>query len=511
MALLELRGIHKSFGGIQALRDVSVTIELGRVHAIVGENGAGKSTLIKLMMGVLTPDAGEIRLDGQPVVLQNPAHAKALGFAAVYQEPLIYPHLTVLENIFIARPMRKRWGGLDRNAMVERIGPIFERLDLSLDLLFKPMRELRLGYQQMVLIAQALVYDSRLILFDEPTSILSGTETDHLFEIIRYLRRAGKAVVYISHRLEELLAVADEATVLTDGRMVGHVDREGLNPDDLLTMMMGKAMREYRKAPLTVEAGHSGDRPPLLSVTGWSKPGMFEDVNFQLWPGEVLGFYGQVGAGRSEVAQSLFGYFKPDRGEATLNGKRLMPKNPAAAIRAGLGYVPEDRKLQGIFGSQSITNNMISVVLPKLVGRLARVRPLAVTEMVERYTKALNIKIGALSDTILSLSGGGQQKVVLSRWMAEDLKVLILDEPTRGIDVPTKRDLHELIRELAARGLGVIVISSDLPEVMAVSSRLIVMNRGRVVASYDAVRDSLAEDVLRAAIGLDRRQGEDVL
>jgi ABC-type sugar transport system ATPase subunit len=498
--LLELVDISKSFGGTHALKSVSISLQAGKLHAIVGENGAGKSTLIKTIMGVHQPDAGQIIVEGEPVTISNPSIARKLGFSAVYQDPLTYPHMSVLENIFLTDPILNKFGNLDFAAMERKIKPHCEQLGFDVKLLHREMRTLRLGYRQLVTILKALVEDARLIIFDEPTAILSAGEIEHLFKIIDYLKMNNKAVVYISHRLEELMRIADEATILTDGRTVGHRTKEELSIDDLLSKMSGKDMRDYQ--PDVHLSKPDGSTTPVIEVKQFSKQGQFENINMQVWPGEVLGVYGQVGAGRSEVALSMFGVRQADRGEIYIEGKKSSIKHPRDAIQKGIGYLPEDRKSQGIFSFQSISNNLISVVFRKLRGPLASLNRRKTNEMVEKYQKILSIKYGASSDPISSLSGGNQQKVVLGRWMAEDLKVLILDEPTQGVDVMTKRQIHELIKSLAKDGLAVIVISSDLPELLSVSSRILVMNKGQIVAEYDQPHEDLAEKLLSSAVGI---------
>jgi ribose transport system ATP-binding protein len=494
---LELTGISKSFGGTHALKGVDIAFERGRVHAIVGENGAGKSTLIKTIMGVHQPDTGEILLNGQPTSVTNPAVARGLGFSAVYQEPLTYPYLNVLENIFMNKPVLTRFGNIDERAMEQQVKPFFDQLELDTSILHREIRTLRFGHQQLVMIAKALIEDAQLIIFDEPTSILSGTETDHLFKIINLLKESDKSIIYISHRLEELMRIADEATVLTDGRVIGHRDGN-IDTDELLSMMAGRDVRDFEIE--TRLSAPKADTEPVLEIRNLSKQGIFEDVSLQLWPGEVLGIYGQVGAGRSEVALTVFGRDKADNGEIYMNGKPVTIQNPWNAIRLGVGYLPEDRKFQGVFSFQPISNNLISVVLRKLKGPLWSVSAKKVRALVEKYQKVLNIKYGSSSDPISSLSGGNQQKVMFGRLMAEDLKVLVLDEPTQGIDVMTKRDIHQLIRTLADEGLAVIVISSDLTEILAVSSRILVMNRGKIVSEYVSFDENMAESLLRDAI-----------
>jgi ribose transport system ATP-binding protein len=498
--LLELVDISKSFGGTHALKSVSIALQAGKLHAIVGENGAGKSTLIKTMMGVHQPDAGQIIVEGEPVTISNPSVARKLGFSAVFQDPLTYPYLSVLENIFLTDPIVNKFGNLDFNAMERKIKPHCEQLGFDVKLLKREIRTLRLGHRQLVTILKALVEDARLIIFDEPTAILSAGEIDQLFKIIDYLKKNNKAVVYISHRLEELMRIADEVTILTDGRTVGHRTKEELSIDDLLSKMSGKDMRDYQ--PNVQLSRPDGSRSPVVELKQLSKRGQFENINMQIWPGEVLGVYGQVGAGRSEVALSMFGLSAADRGEVWIEGKKVNIKHPMDAIKKGIGYLPEDRKSQGVFSFQSISNNLISVVFRKLKGPLASLSRKKTNQMVEKYQKILNIKYGSPSDPISSLSGGNQQKVVLGRWMAEDLKLLILDEPTQGVDVMTKRQIHELIKSLASKGLAVLVISSDLPELLSVSSRILVMNRGQIVAEYDQSQDDLAQKLLSSAVGI---------
>lgn len=505
--LLRLSGITKSFGGTRALDEVSVSFDLGQVRAICGENGAGKSTLIKAIMGVIQPDSGRMELNGQVVTVPDTQSARRLGFAAVYQEPLLYRHLSVLDNLFVADPIRNRVGGLDVRAMQARARRVFQELDLAPQLLGETMGSLRLGYQQLVLIAKALIEQAQLVIFDEPTSILSATETERLFGIIRRLRDGGRSVVYISHRFEELEQIADEVSVLTDGRVVGELPARPLDIDGVVRLMSGTTTRAYEAGPRT--ASQVRDAPPVLQVRGLSRPPLYEDVSWEVRPGEVLGFYGQVGAGRSEVAQGIFGVLPPSAGSILLDGQEVRFRSPRQAIDRGIGYLPEDRKTQGIFGTQPISDNTVSVVLGKLSALLTRyVYRHKVQEVTEGSRRSLDIKMASPSAPILSLSGGGQQKVVLGRWMAEKLRVMVLDEPTRGIDVMTKREFHRIIRELAGSGLAVVVISSDLPEVLAVADRVLVMRRGSLVASYNNDGTVAPEEVLLTAVAGGEEAGD---
>lgn len=499
MRFLEMKHVSKSFGATRALVDVSLGVDRGQVRAIVGENGAGKSTLIKILTGVVQRDAGEIWLDGQLREFPTPAAARHAGIACVYQEPLIYPHLTALENMFLGREPRTPWGNVDRAAMRQKARETLQEMQVEADILDVPMGRLRLGHQQLVLIAQALIHRASLFIFDEPTSILSGHESAQLFRIIRALRDSGRAVLYISHRLEELAEIADEVTVITDGRVVGEGPIHSLSTRELVRLMAGGHLREYqaveRRAP-------ERRGVPRLKVSNLTHRGAFQDVSLEVYPGEIVGLYGLVGAGRSEVALTVFGHLSRDAGRVEVDGQEIAPRSPEEAIRYGVGYVAEDRKLQGIFAGQTVSLNVPAVVLRHLVGRWGQVLQKEARTIVERFVKDLSIKVGSVDDGIETLSGGGQQKVVLARWMAEHahgLKVLILDEPTRGIDVGTKEEIHRIIAELAGKGLGILVISSDLPEVLKVSDRVVVMARGRVAGVFSREETS-PEAVLARAL-----------
>jgi ribose transport system ATP-binding protein len=496
---LRARAITKSFGGVRALRGVDFDIRGGQVHAIAGENGAGKSTLIRVIMGVVAPDSGELAVNGEVVRVTSPKVARELGFAAVHQEALIYPHLSALENLFMASPVRSRYGGLDWGKMRRLATPVLESIGGDPRILRLPMSELRLGHQQLVLISQALLQDARLIIFDEPTAILSAAETDRLVSIIGSLRNEGRAVIYISHRVEELGRIADEVSVMTDGLVVGRLSKDEIDVAQVVRMMARGEERIY-EVPARARVVRTREGPARLSVERLTKVGMYEDVSFELSQGEVLGLYGQVGSGRSEMALGILGAMRPDSGIVRLDGREVRFRSPGQAVKHGLGFVPEDRKSQGIFASLPITWNMASAVLPKLEGRLYNVPRPKLLEVATRYRERLHIRLAALSDAIGSLSGGGQQKVVLGRWLAARLKVLVLDEPTRGIDVATKSEFHHLIRQLAEEGLAVLVISSDLPEVLAVADRVIVMQAGRVAKRFDDLDGVSPEDLVRAAV-----------
>jgi ribose transport system ATP-binding protein len=497
MALVELTGIVKHFGGVVALKGVDLAVEAGEIHALLGENGAGKSTLIRVLTGALLPDAGEIRLDGTLRNFRHPEDARAAGIAAVYQEPTIYRHLSVLENIFAGNEIATRFGMVRRSAMAAAARPWFDRLDLPSSLLDQPMGGLSLGYQQLVLIAKALVMDARVIIFDEPTSILSQAETDRLFRIIGRLRADGRGIIYITHRLDEVERIADRVTVLTDGRVTGAARAGEFNEARLLALMAGRAYRDYL-APIS--RNDAGNARPVLEVLGLTRPDVYQNVTWQVPPGIVTGVYGLVGSGRSEVALAAFGAQPAESGEIHLNGRRIAPRDPAEAISLGIGYLPEDRKLQGVFLTKPVEANLTANGLHRFVRAFARLDFHALRSEATALMQGYAIKAPDQNVSLGALSGGNQQKALFARWAGSALKVLILDEPTRGIDVGTKAEVHRFIRNLALNGLAVVMISSDLPEVLAVSDRVIVMRAGQVVSVFkgNAIE---AEPVLAAAVG----------
>ncbi|KEZ78702.1 sugar ABC transporter ATP-binding protein [Salinisphaera hydrothermalis] len=498
MASFELRGVGKRFGGVRALDNIDIRFESGRVHALLGENGAGKSTLIKILTGAIMPTTGEIRVDEATVVIDTPRRAQELGIAAVYQEPTVYPHMTVLENLFMGQELRGTAGMLDKRAMIAAATPLLERLRLEPSILARRMSSLSIGYQQLVLITQALLRDTRLLIFDEPTSILSREETARLFQIIGELREAGTAIVYITHRMEEIHQIADEVTVLTNGQRRGTYPIDEISTEQMLSLMTGGHGSARDRDIPPAEAGT--ERPPMLEVEHLTVDGYCEDISWQLPAGCVTGLYGLVGSGRSETALAIYGHTQPSAGTIKLDGETIRPRHPAQAIQLGLGYLPEDRQFQGVFLDKSLEQNLTSNALPGFSKAfdlldLAGMRRFT-TDLMKRY----NIKAPDADTPIGALSGGNQQKGLFSRWANLPLKALILDEPTRGIDIGAKEEIHRFVRHLADRGMAVGVISSDLDEVLAVSDRIIVMREGHIADTFEHGPFS-AETVLAAAIG----------
>ncbi|TVZ04676.1 sugar ABC transporter ATP-binding protein [Trebonia kvetii] len=505
--MLELQHAAKSFGAVRALIDGSVQLRAGEVHALLGENGAGKSTLVKILAGVHQPDTGTLTVNGKEVTLHGPAAARAAGIAVIYQEPTLFPDLTVAENMFIGRqPLRSAsWikGGrrIDRRAMQVEAAVTFKRLGVPLDPA-RLARGLSIADQQVVEIGKALSLDAQVIVMDEPTAALSAAEVDRLFEVVRTLKAQGTAVLFISHRLEEVFAICQRATVMRDGRHVLTSDLAGLTAKDLVRAMVG---RDLADRPSEAGAGTPGE--PVLTVSRLTREGVFTDISLTVRAGEIVALAGLVGSGRSEVARAVFGIDRYDAGEVTVGGQRLRRAAPTAAMAAGIGFVPEDRRQQGLVMDMSVQQN---VALASL-GRLRKgglIRSSAERAMAADWAARLKIKYGRLADPVATLSGGNQQKVVLAKWLGRRPSVLIVDEPTRGIDVGTKAEVHHLLTELARSGVGVLMISSELPEVLGVSDRILVMREGELVAEFSHA-DASEEAIMSAAMGQHEAAGRE--
>jgi rhamnose transport system ATP-binding protein len=489
--VLEMVHVSKQFGATLALDDVSLELRRGEIHALLGENGAGKSTLIKIMTGVQRQDSGEIRIDGTPVRVTSSQDAQRLGVAAIYQEPMIFPDLSVAENIFIGH--RDRGKVVDRRRMEREASEVLGRLDVRLDV-GEPARGLTLAEQQTVEIAKAISLDVRVLIMDEPTASLSAHEVQRLFRIVHTLRQQGVAILFISHRIEEVFEIADRVTILRDGRWISTTPRAELTPATAISRMVGREVRELFRR----ERREPG--PVRLSVRGLRREGAFEDVSFDLRAGEVLGFAGLVGARRTDVGLALFGIAPTDAGEIELDGTRVAVTSPRDAMALGIAYSTEDRRQLGLVMPLSIAANVSLPSLPRFLSSAGMVRRAEERATAESFRKRLSIRAPSVDTPASSLSGGNQQKVVISKWLETNPKVLILDEPTRGIDVGAKVEVHQLIDDLAARGMAIILISSDLPEVLAMSDRILVMREGRQMAIFDHDQAS-QERVLAAAMG----------
>ncbi len=483
---LEMRGVSKRFPGVQALDQVDLEVAPGEVVGLVGENGAGKSTLLKILSGAYRRDAGVVLIEGRPVEIAGPDHARALGIATIYQEFNLAPNRGAAANVFLGRePRRPGWLGrlglVDFAAMVRRTEAVLRELGVAIDPV-APVGRLSVAQRQMVEIGRALAFDARLVVMDEPTSSLGQEDVRRLLQIVRNLASRGIGVIFVSHRLEEVVQVADRVVVLRDGRRVGALSREEASPQALVRLMVGREMPQTATLP-SEPHGPVGSQP-LLEVRGLTRRGVVEGVDFTLYRGEILGVAGLMGAGRTEMVRLLFGADRADGGSVLLEGRPLTIRSPRQAIEAGIVLVPEDRQHQGLVLKMSVEENIALPSLGKLASlggfRLDRRR---LASLADHQVRRLKIRTPGLSQRVAYLSGGNQQKVVLARWLAQEPRVLILDEPTRGIDVGAKAEVHDLIRSLAGRGIGIILVSSELPEILALSHRILVMWRGRVAGT----------------------------
>lgn len=478
--LLAVRGIRKEFPGVVALDDMSLDVRDGEVLALVGENGAGKSTLMKILSGVQRPDAGEILVDGAAVVVRDTRHARELGISIIHQEFNLMPGLTVAQNIFVGREPRRAGLFTDDRLLYARTRELLDRLELPLDPR-RPVGQLTVAQQQMVEIAKALSHDARLLIMDEPTAALNDAEVEVLHGLIRRFRRAGTAVVYISHRMEELTAISDRITVIRDGRYVDTLDTAGTTLDEVITRMVGRELPPQTRPDAVPPPGRT-----VLSVRGLSTPSLLREVSFDLHAGEILGFAGLMGAGRTEVARAIVGADPVGSGTIELDGRAVRIGSPAVAARHGIGYLSEDRKRLGLVLDQTVAEN---VGLSSLADRFSTggfVRRRATEQRAAEMVESLRIRTPSVQTRVRNLSGGNQQKVVIAKWLVKDCDVLVFDEPTRGIDVGAKEEIYRLVRELAAAGKAIVVISSELPEVLRLAHRVVVMSEGRVTGRLEA-------------------------
>jgi ribose transport system ATP-binding protein len=490
--LLQMRGICKQFPGVKALDDVSFDLARGEVHVLLGENGAGKSTLMRVLSGACARDAGDVLIEGQPATLHSPRDAQRLGISTIYQEFNLVPHLSAAENIYLGREPR-RWGGvINRASLMADASRMLEALGTSIDPRSR-VSDLSVAEQQMVEVAKALSLDARILIMDEPTSALTESEIDQLFAAIGRLTAQGVSVIYISHRMEELARIGTRATVMRDGRYIATMPLPAPIPE-LVRLMADRDVADHFPAPTRTRG------PELLRVEHVSREPRLRDVSFTLHRGEILGVAGLLGAGRTELARVITGADVAESGQVLLNGRRLRLRAPSDAIRAGIGLVPEDRKRHGFVPGQSVAANIALPQLPRLsrAGVVDRGRERSVAA---RWIEHLRIKTPTQQTLVVTLSGGNQQKVVLGKWLAAGADVLVVDEPTRGIDVAAKMEIYQLLDRLAAKGAAILMISSELPEILGMSDRVLVMHQGRLQAVFDR-REATQARVLNAALGL---------
>ena len=469
---IEMRGIDKSFGGNAVLKDAGFLLDHGEIHALMGENGAGKSTLMKILTGVYTRDAGTVLVDGQEVCYKNPQEAERAGIVFIHQELNVLFDLTVEENMFLGKEIKKGFGVCDKKAMRQEVKKILDRLGVEIDP-GQRMNELSVGQQQMIEIAKALMVDAQVIIMDEPTAALTQSETTVLFQVVNSLREKGVSIVYISHRMEEIFELCDRMTVLRDGSYIGTKEIKKTDMNDVVKMMIGREIGE-RYPVRDVKIGDVA-----FEVKGLTCPGVFQNVSFQVHAGEVLGVSGLMGAGRTEIMQAIFGNMPHVSGEIYLNGKQIVNRNPQEAMKNGIGFITEDRKVEGLMLEESIMKN-ISIANLGRISSYGVLKKESEDGLVKRGIEELHIKCFGPQHECNNLSGGNQQKVVFAKWIYTEPKILILDEPTRGVDIGAKKEIYSIINDLAEKGVAIIMVSSELPEVLGMSDRVMVVHEGRV-------------------------------
>ena len=493
LPILELNGIVKIFPGVKALDGVSLNLYSGQVTALVGENGAGKSTIVKILTGIYWPDDGEILLYGRPINFPTAHHASDAGITAIHQETVLFDDLTVAENIFIGHAPKTKLGLIDTQETSKQAKQLLDEIVADIDPSIR-LRDLGIASKHMVAIARALSIDARVVIMDEPTAALSHKEIRELYELIEQLKSQGKAILFISHKFDEIFEIADRYTVFRDGQFIGEGKIESVTEADLIKLMVGRSVNKmFPKRQKKI-------RDNVLEVTGYCHPTEFENINFKLGRGEILGFYGLVGAGRSEFMQSLFGITKPSKGVIKIDSKIKTIRSPADAVDNGIVYVPEDRGKQGVVIGLPIFKN---VTLPSLnqTSHKGFIRLAEEFKLAREYTERLDLRAASLDQDVGELSGGNQQKVVIAKWLATQPKVIILDEPTKGIDIGSKSAVHEFMLDLAEQGLSVIMVSSEIPEIVGMSDRVIVMREGRMVVEL-AGDEISPEALIRHAAGI---------
>ncbi|MBR6695147.1 MAG: sugar ABC transporter ATP-binding protein [Oscillospiraceae bacterium] len=490
---IEMKGINKSFGSNQVLKDAGFLLKDGEVHALMGENGAGKSTLMKILTGVYTRDSGTVLVDGKEVLYKSPQEAEKAGIVFIYQELNVLFDLTVEENLFMGKEITKKFGICDRKAMREKAKEVMDRMGVDIPI-NAVMSDLSVGQQQMVEICKALMVDAKVLIMDEPTAALTQSETEGLFKLIKSLREKGVSIVYISHRMEEIFELCDRITILRDGTYVDTKFIKDITMDDIVKMMIGREIGERYPKREGVEIGEE-----KLRVEGLTKEKKFKDVTFSVKAGEVLGVSGLMGAGRTEIMQAIFGNLPFDSGKIFIEGNEMKIKSAQDAIKAGIGFITEDRKTEGLLLEKSISENIVLANLDKVSDK-GVVRKAKVEEIVKKGIDEFRIKCFGPQHECNNLSGGNQQKVVFAKWVYTDPKILILDEPTRGVDIGAKKEIYSVINDLAAKGVAIILVSSELPEVLGMSDRIMVVHEGKVTGIIDA-NEADQEKVMTLATG----------
>ena len=489
--ILTMKGIDKSFPGVHALDHVDLEVRRGEVHALMGENGAGKSTLMKVLTGIYTKDSGTITFEGKEVEFHNTREAQDAGIVIVHQELNMLGHLTVAQNIFFGREFKKGFG-IDDKKMNEEAVKLFQKLNIDIDPT-ETMSDLTVGKQQMCEIAKAISHEAKVIVFDEPSAALTETEIEELFKIIRDLRAQGLGIIYISHRMDEIKVITDRVTVMRDGTYVGTLITEECTKNDIINMMVGRVIYEDPKTHSMVPEG----APVVLKVEHLNAGKMVQDVSFELHKGEILGFSGLMGAGRTETARAIFGADPKESGKIYINGREVTINTPEDAVKYGIGYLSEDRKRYGVVVQKSVAENTTMATLKKFVNGIF-INKKKEEQVAQDYVKSLDTKTPGIDQLVVNLSGGNQQKVVIAKWLTRDCDILIFDEPTRGIDVGAKNEIYKLMNKLAAEGKAIIMISSEMTEILRMSDRIVIMCEGKITGEI-GIEEATQENIMNLA------------
>lgn len=490
---IEMKNIYKSFGNITVLNNANFSLEDGEIHALMGENGAGKSTLMKVLTGVYKKDSGEIFIDDKNISFNHPKDAEKYGIVFIYQELNSLLDMTVEENIFLGKEIRNRFGILDKKTMQERVEETLNNLGINLNVNQK-LSDLSVGQRQMVEIAKALISDIKVIIMDEPTAALTNNETEHLFKIIKTLKQKGVSIIYISHRMEEIFELCDRITVMRDGEHVGIKSIKETSMNEIINMMIGRDIGDRFPKTCNKKLGIA------LGIKSISSKNFFRDVSFDLYYGEILGVYGLMGAGRTEIMKSIFGVLPIDAGNIEIEGKKAFIKNPKHAIKNGIGFITEDRKVEGLMLNEDIKNNVSLNNFKRIVGNKFLINKGKENFISSFAVRDFNIKCGGINHICNNLSGGNQQKVIFAKWIISNPKILILDEPTRGVDIASKKEIYSMMNNLASKGVAILMVSSELPEVIGMSDRVMVIHEGKVAGFLDR-NQATEENIMKLATG----------
>lgn len=481
MTLLETKNIYKRFAGVNVLKDIDFNLKKDEIHGLIGENGAGKSTLLKIISGIYHPEEGEIMLNNKSITIENPKDAIDMGISMIHQELSLCPHLSVAENILMGRLPEKKRGFIDWKEMSKEAKDILDKLGFDIDT-GSPINQLSVAQKQMIEIAKAISRNAKILLMDEPTSALTPAEIKNLFKLIKQLKEKGLTIVYISHKLEEIIEITERITILRDGKIIDTLETGKTNMEELTKLMIGRSVSEFFGEDEHYSEKKTESKHTIIEVKNLNRSSVLKDINFKLMKGEILGVYGLMGSGRTELLRAIYGADEIESGEIIINSVKTSISSPSDAIKYGISLIPEERKLHGLFLDLSVTNNLTIATLENICKASLFINKKQEIDITNNYIKTMSIKTSSADNHLRYLSGGNQQKVVISRWLASKCKVFLLDEPTRGIDVGSKSEIYSLIKKLSLDGYSIILVSSELSEIIKLSHRVLLMNKGHIIA-----------------------------